>query len=70
MELKSLTIRNFKALQNIHLAEIPNFVVLVGANGSRAPFKHGLKYKHLGWQNVCGGAALRIVPHRVFQRLA
>ncbi len=34
MELKSLTIRNFKALQNIHLTEIPNFVVLVGANGS------------------------------------
>ena len=34
MELKSITIRNFKALQNIHLTEIPNFVVLVGANGS------------------------------------
>jgi predicted ATPase len=34
MELKSITIRNFKALQNIHLAEIPNFIVLVGANGS------------------------------------
>jgi predicted ATPase len=34
MELKSITIRNFKALQNIHLTEIPNFIVLVGANGS------------------------------------
>jgi predicted ATPase len=34
MELKSVTIRNFKALQNIHLKEIPNFVVLVGANGT------------------------------------
>ncbi len=34
MELKSVTIQNFKALQNIHLKEIPNFVVLVGANGS------------------------------------
>lgn len=34
MELKSITIRNFKALQDIHLTEIPNFVVLVGANGS------------------------------------
>ena len=34
MELKSITIRNFKALQNIHLKEVPNFVVLVGANGS------------------------------------
>jgi predicted ATPase len=34
MELKSVTIRNFKALQDIHLKEIPNFVVLVGANGT------------------------------------
>jgi len=34
MELKSVTIRNFKALQNIQLTEIPNFVVVVGANGS------------------------------------
>jgi predicted ATPase len=34
MELKSVTIRNFKALQNIHLKEIPNFIVLVGANGT------------------------------------
>src|ERR1035441_10468757 len=32
MELKSITIRNFKALQNIHLTEIPNFVVLVCAH--------------------------------------
>lgn len=34
MELKSVTIRNFKALQNIHLKEIPNFIVFVGANGT------------------------------------
>ena len=34
MELKSITIHNFKALQKIHLTEVPNFVVLVGANGS------------------------------------
>jgi predicted ATPase len=34
MELKSVTIRNFKALQNIHLKDIPNFIVLVGANGT------------------------------------
>src|SRR5271156_1260869 len=34
MELKSITIRNFKALQDIHLTEIPNFMVLVGANGT------------------------------------
>lgn len=34
MELKSVKIRNFKALQDIHLTDIPNFVVLVGANGS------------------------------------
>jgi len=34
MELKSVTIRNFKALQDIHLKGIPNFIVLVGANGT------------------------------------
>ena len=34
MELKSVKIRNFKALQNIHLTNIPSFMVLVGANGS------------------------------------
>jgi predicted ATPase len=34
MELKSITIRNFKALQNIHLVDVPSFVVLVGANGT------------------------------------
>lgn len=34
MELKSITIRNFKALQNIHLKDIPSFMVLVGANGT------------------------------------
>lgn len=34
MELKSVTIRNFKALQDIHLTDIPSFIVLVGANGT------------------------------------
>jgi predicted ATPase len=34
MELKSVTIKNYKALQNIHLKDLPSFVVLVGANGS------------------------------------
>ena len=34
MELKSITIRNFKALQSIHLIDVPSFVVLVGANGT------------------------------------
>ena len=34
MELKSVTIRNFKALQDIHLTDIPSFIVFVGANGS------------------------------------
>lgn len=34
MELKSITIRNYKALQNIHLKDIPSFMVIVGANGT------------------------------------
>ena len=34
MELKSIKIQNYKALQNIHLTDIPKFLVLVGANGS------------------------------------
>ena len=34
MQLKSIKIQNFKALQNIHLTKIPKFLVLVGANGS------------------------------------
>jgi predicted ATPase len=34
MELKSVTIRNYKALQNIHLKDIPSFMVIVGANGT------------------------------------
>ncbi|MGA3077150.1 MAG: AAA family ATPase [Bryobacteraceae bacterium] len=34
MELKSVIIRNFKALQDIHLTDIPSFIVLVGANGT------------------------------------
>ena len=34
MELKSITIRNFKALQAVHLKDIPSFMVIVGANGT------------------------------------
>jgi predicted ATPase len=34
MELKSVTIRNFRALQNVQLRDIPSFMVLVGANGT------------------------------------
>ncbi len=34
MELKSIRIQNYKALQNIRLTDIPKFLVLVGANGS------------------------------------
>ncbi|MGA3024746.1 MAG: AAA family ATPase [Bryobacteraceae bacterium] len=34
MELKSVTIRNFKALQDIQLKDIPSFMVVVGANGT------------------------------------
>src|ERR1700689_5558566 len=34
MELKSITIRNFKALQAVHLKDVPSFMVIVGANGT------------------------------------
>lgn len=34
MKLKSFKLRNFKALQDIHLTNIPSFMVLVGANGT------------------------------------
>jgi predicted ATPase len=34
MELKAIKIRNYKALQSIHLTDIPKFLVLVGANGT------------------------------------
>jgi predicted ATPase len=34
MELKSVTIRNFRALQDVQLKDIPSFMVLVGANGT------------------------------------
>lgn len=34
MELKSIRIQNFKALQSIHLKNIPRFMVIVGANGA------------------------------------
>ena len=34
MELKSISIQNYKALQNIQLRDIPSFMVIVGANGT------------------------------------
>ena len=34
MQLESVKIRNYKALKDIHLTNIPSFMVLVGANGS------------------------------------
>lgn len=34
MELKSIRIQNFKALQNLHVKNIPRFMVIVGANGT------------------------------------
>jgi predicted ATPase len=34
VELQSLTVRNFKALQHLELKDIPQFLVLVGANGT------------------------------------
>ena len=34
MQLESVKIRNYKALKEIHLTNIPSFMVLVGANGS------------------------------------
>ena len=52
MELKSVTIRNFKALQDIHLTDIPNFIVLVGANGTGKSTLFdvfGLSLIHIYW---------------------
>jgi predicted ATPase len=34
MELRSLTIRNYRSLQNVTLTDLPRFLVLVGANGT------------------------------------
>ena len=34
MQLKSIKIKNYKALQDIHLTELPPFLVIVGANGT------------------------------------
>ena len=34
MELKSLTVKNYRSLQHIHLKDIPKFLVIVGANGT------------------------------------
>ena len=32
MELKSITVKNYKSLQNIQLKDIPKFQMIVGAN--------------------------------------
>ena len=34
MELRSITIRNYRSLQNVTLTDLPRFLVLVGANGT------------------------------------
>lgn len=34
MELKSITVRNYRALQHVQLKSVPRFLVVVGANGS------------------------------------
>lgn len=34
MRIRSISIKNFKALQNVRMEEIPGFAVLVGANGT------------------------------------
>ena len=34
MELKSITVKNYKSLQNIQLKDIPKFLMIVGANGT------------------------------------
>jgi len=34
MKIESIRLANFKAFKNIHLTEIPSFLVVVGANGS------------------------------------
>lgn len=34
MKIESIRLRNFKAFRNVHLQELPGFLVVVGANGS------------------------------------
>jgi predicted ATPase len=34
MEIESIRLKNFKAFRDVHLKELPNFLVVVGANGS------------------------------------
>lgn len=34
MKIESIYLKNFKAFRNIHLKEIPSFMVIIGANGS------------------------------------
>ena len=34
MKIESIRLQNFKAFSNVHLKDIPAFMVVVGANGS------------------------------------
>ena len=34
MKIESIRLRNFKAFRDVHLKDIPPFLVVVGANGS------------------------------------
>ena len=34
MKIESMRLRNFKAFRDVHLKNIPSFLVVVGANGS------------------------------------
>ena len=34
MKIESIRLKNFKAFRNVHLKDIPSFLVVVGANGS------------------------------------
>ncbi|WP_249027654.1 AAA family ATPase [Xanthomonas cucurbitae] len=34
MKIESIRLRNFKAFRDVHLKDMPSFLVVVGANGS------------------------------------
>ena len=34
MKIESIRLKNFKAFRDVHLKEIPSFMVVVGANGA------------------------------------
>ena len=34
MKIESIRLKNFKAFRDVHLKDIPSFLVVVGANGS------------------------------------